>query len=245
VVGLLHDRHHVDPGERGLPASLVVVFGDADHPVRAVLAAQRPVGVGRVHREGGGLDPRLLGVRGVVDLGPVLVPLRPAQVHPEQVLREVGRVGAARLSVDRDQRLPGVVLAVQQGPHFQPVDLAAQGGELTSRLLPGGRVILGFGQLEQHLGVAEPLVQAGQPGQLGLQVGQPPGYLLPPVLVRPQLWIKGLLPQAFRFCVHGGRIEHRLYAGELRCQCRNLIGGVNTCHAMSLLKTSRTLAREP
>src|SRR5437660_669534 len=37
VVGLLHHRHHVYPGERGLAGALVVVLGDADHPVRAVL----------------------------------------------------------------------------------------------------------------------------------------------------------------------------------------------------------------
>ena len=118
------------PGERGLPAALVVVLGDADHPVRAVLAAQRPVGVGRVDRERGGLDPGLFGVGGVVDLGRVAVPLRPAQVHPQQVLREVGRVGAAGLRVDRDQRLPGVVLAGQQRAHLQLVDLGPQRGQL-------------------------------------------------------------------------------------------------------------------
>ena len=120
VVGLLDHRHHVHAGERGLPAALVVVLGDADHPVRAVLAAQRAVGVGRVDRERGGLDPGLFGVGGVVDLGRVAVPLRPAQVHAQQVLRPVGGVRAAGLGVDRDQRLPGVVLAGQQGPDLQP-----------------------------------------------------------------------------------------------------------------------------
>src|SRR6202042_3338635 len=38
VIGLLHHRDNVHAGERGLPAALVVVLGDAHHPVRTVLA---------------------------------------------------------------------------------------------------------------------------------------------------------------------------------------------------------------
>jgi hypothetical protein len=92
------------------------------------------------------------------------VPLRPAQVHPHQVLREVGGVRAACLRVDRDQGFPGVVLARQQGPHLELVDLRPERGQLARRLVPGGRVVLAFGQVEQHLGVPEALMQAGQPG---------------------------------------------------------------------------------
>ncbi len=231
MVGLLHHRHHVDAGERGLPAPLVVVLGDPDHPVRSVLAAQRPVGVGRVHRERGRLDPRLFGVGGVVDLGRVLVPLRPAQVHPQQVLREVGRVGPARLRVDRDQRLPRVVLAVQQRAHLELVDLGPQRGQLGRRLLLGGLVVLTFGQVEQHLGVAKALTQAGQPGQLRFQVGKPPAHLLRTILVRPQLRVGGLLAQISRFPLHFARIQHGLDAVERRGQRRDLIGWIGTCHA--------------
>ena len=66
-------------------------------------------------------------------------------------------------------------------------------------------------------------------------------YLLAPVRVGPQLRIGGLLAQAFRLGPHGGRVEDRLYAGERRRQCRDLLGGIKTCHAMSLLKRSRAL----
>ena len=120
------------PGERGLPAALVVVLGDPHHPVGAVLAAQRAVGVGRLDREGGRLDPGLLRIGGVIDLGRVAVPLGPAQVDPPQPLRPVGRVGAAGLRGDGDQRLARVVLAGQQGPDLQLVDLLAEPARLCS-----------------------------------------------------------------------------------------------------------------
>jgi hypothetical protein len=230
VIGLLHHRRHVDAGERGLPAALVVVLGDPDHPVRAVLAAQRAVGVGRVHRERGRLDPRLFRVRGVVHLGRVLVPLRPAQVHPHQVLREVRRVRAARLRVDRDQRLPGVVLAVQQGAHLELVDLPAQRGQLAHRLVRVGSSF-SLSARSNSTRCRRAAGAGGQPGQLGLQVGQPAGHLLRPVLVSPKPGVGGLLAQAVRLGLHSPGVEHRLYAGELRRQCRDLIGGIGTCHA--------------
>ena len=150
VVGLLDDGQDVDARERGLPAALVVVLGDAHHPVRAVLAAQRAVGVGRLDGEGGRLDPGLFRVGGVVDLGRVAVPLGPAQVDPPQPLGPVGRVGPAGLGVDGDQRLAGVVLARQQGPDLQLVDLVADRGQLAGRLLAGRLVVLALGQLEHH-----------------------------------------------------------------------------------------------
>ena len=43
---------HFDARERGLPAALVVELGDANQPVRALLAGQRAVGVRGLDREG-------------------------------------------------------------------------------------------------------------------------------------------------------------------------------------------------
>jgi hypothetical protein len=159
------------------------------------------------------------------------VPLRPAQVHPHQVLREVGGVRAARLRVDRDQRLPRVVLTAQQRAHLELVDLGPQRGQLTRCLLFGGLVVLAFGQVEQQLGVVQALTQASQPVQLRLQVGKPPMHLLPTIRVRPQLRVGGLLAQIGRFPLHFARIQHGLDAVELRGQRRDLIGGIGTCHA--------------
>jgi hypothetical protein len=126
--------------------------------VRALLAAQRAVCVRRLHRERGRLDAGLT-IGHVEDLGRVLVPFRPAQVHALQVPGEVLRVRAAGLGVDRDQRLAVVVLAVQQSADLELVDLLAQPGEVASRLVPGGLVVLVVGKPEQYAGVVEALPQ--------------------------------------------------------------------------------------
>ena len=125
--------------------------------MRAVLAAQGAVGVRRLDRERGRLDPGLFGVGDVVHLGRVTVPLGPAQIHALQVLREVGRVGAARLRVDRHQGLAAVVVAGQERTHLELVDLLAEHGQLALRLGSGRLVVLAVGQLKHHQGVVEPL----------------------------------------------------------------------------------------
>ena len=129
---------------------------------------QRAVRVRRLHREGGRLEPGLLGVRGVVDLGRVAVPLRPAQVHPQQHLGEVGRVHAAGAGPDGDQRLAGVVLAGEQGADLHLLDGLGQRGDLGADLGERARVVLGLGQLQQHAGVVEPAAQLLQPVDLAV-----------------------------------------------------------------------------
>ena len=124
VVGLLDDRRDVDAGERGLPPRLVVERADAHEAVDAVLAEQRPVRVRHLDLEGDRLDAGLLGVGRVVDLERVVVPLGPAAVHAQQHLGPVGRVDAAGLAVDGDERLAGVVLAGEQGADLEAGDVA-------------------------------------------------------------------------------------------------------------------------
>ena len=122
LVGLLQQRDHLDGGERGLPAALVVEGADPDQPVGAGLDGQGAVGVRRVDREGRRLEAGLLGVGGVEDLDGVLVALGPAGVHPHQHLGEVGRVHAAGARTDRHQGVADVVLAGQQGAHLEDLD---------------------------------------------------------------------------------------------------------------------------
>jgi LysR family transcriptional regulator, chromosome initiation inhibitor len=230
MIGLLNDGHYVHPGERRLATALVVVLGDADHAVRALLAAQRAVRVRRLHRERGGLYARLT-VGDVEDLGRVLVTFRPAQVHPLQVPREVLRVRAAGLRVDRDQRLALVVLAVKQGAYLELVDLLAQLGKVARRLVMLGQVVLFVGKLEHNAGVLETLPQVFQPRQLSLQIGEPPADLLPARLVLPQPWVGGLLSQVGRLGLHRIGVDYSLDRVELRRQFRYLIGGIGSCHA--------------
>ena len=115
LVGLLEHRHHLDGGEGGLAAALVVEGADPHQAVGAGLDREGAVGVGRVDRELGGLDARLLGVGHLVDLDAVLVLLGPARVHPHQHLGEVGGVDATGARADRHDRLALVVLARRAG----------------------------------------------------------------------------------------------------------------------------------
>src|SRR5437667_19401 len=78
LVGLLDDRYHLARGEAGLSAPLVVERADPHQPVGTRLDRQRPVRVRLLDGERGRLDPGLLRVRGVVDVGGVPVPLGPA-----------------------------------------------------------------------------------------------------------------------------------------------------------------------
>src|SRR5207247_1447096 len=81
----------------------------------------------------------------------------------------------------------------QQRPDLELVDVLAQRRELGGGLRAGRLVVLLLGQLEHDLGVDEPPAQLVQPGQLALQVGQPPGDRLRPLLVGPQPGIACLL----------------------------------------------------
>src|SRR5258708_3818211 len=72
-----------------------------------------------VHR--GALDARLLAFLLIDNLGPVAMALGPAQVHPEQHLGPVGRLGPARSRTDREDRSALVVLAGEQERGALPV----------------------------------------------------------------------------------------------------------------------------
>ena len=190
------------------------------------------------------LMPGLFGVGGVVDLGRVPVPFRPAQVDAPQALRPVGRVRPARLRVDRDQRLAGVVLAGQQGADLQLVDLPAEHRQVAGGFHPGGLVVLALGQLEQHPRVAQAVTQADQPGQLAVEVGQPAGDRLGLLLVFPERRVGRPLPQAVCFLPHGVRVKDGLHAGEFRRQFRDFAGGIG-CHGGSLRQARQSPATAP
>ncbi len=94
-----------------------------------------------VHRDRHALEAGLLAFLLVDDLGREPVALGPAQVHPEQHLRPVRRLGAAGAGADRQERRSLVVLAVEQ-----------QRGTLAEKVgLEGGRVAIELG-LELRIG---------------------------------------------------------------------------------------------
>src|SRR5665647_320006 len=111
AVRRLDQRDDLDGGERGLAPALVVERRDAYEAVGAGLDGKIAIRVGDLDLEGSRLQPGLLGVGGVQDLGRVAVPIRPAQVHPHEHLGEVRRIDTAGAGADRDDGLALVVLA--------------------------------------------------------------------------------------------------------------------------------------
>src|SRR4051794_2606962 len=202
VVGLLDDGQHLDPREGGLPPALVVERRDADEPVGALLDREGAVGVGHLDGEGGRLDARLLGVAHVVDLGRVLVPLGPAQVHPHQHLGPVGGVHTTGLRADGHQGLAGVVLPREQGPDLELVDDRADAVELTLGLRGRGLVALFLGHLVHEPDIVQPAAQLLDAAQGALQVGQPGGERLGGLDVVPEVRGGGLLLEVGDLAAH-------------------------------------------
>ena len=93
---------HLDGGEGRLPARVRVERGDAHQAVHAVLAPQVAERVVARDAEARAVDPGLVALLVVDDLGLEAAALAPAQVHAQEHLRPVLRVVAARARVDAD-----------------------------------------------------------------------------------------------------------------------------------------------
>ena len=82
-----------------------------DEAVLAALGSEDSVGVLALDREGRRLEAGLLARARFQDLRLEVAVGGPAQVHAEEHLGEVLRVGAARVGLDRDDRVARVVVA--------------------------------------------------------------------------------------------------------------------------------------
>ncbi len=111
VVDLGRDE---DAGEGRMPPLGLVEGRDADEAMHTDLARQHAVGVGSVHRKGGGLDACLFGGLVVVEFRLESLALGPAQVHAHEHLGPVLRFGAAGAGMDGDDGVARVVLAGEQ-----------------------------------------------------------------------------------------------------------------------------------
>ena len=136
-----------------MPAFVGIDRRDAHQPVHAAFRTQPAVGATAVDRDRHALEPRLLALLLVDDLGLESVPFRPAQVHAQEHLRPVGRLGAAGSGADRQDRGPGVVLAGEQQLRALAGELGVEGVGLALRL--GFQLgVAGFGrQLDRRLEV--------------------------------------------------------------------------------------------
>jgi hypothetical protein len=142
--------------------------------VDAALRLEQPVGVLAASREGRGLQPRLLSRARLEQLGLEAPVLGPAQVHAEQDLGPVLRVGAARAGVDRDDRIAPVVLAGEERVLLEALELGAQGrerrGDLVSHVAVHRRELGGVLVLPAQTFVA--LEPPRHPGVFGRDLGR-------------------------------------------------------------------------
>ena len=193
--------HDLDQREGRLPTLLRVVGADAHQAVDAALGPQPAVGAATVDGDGRALDARLLALELVEDLGPGSVPLGPAQVHAQQHLGPVGRLGAAGAGADGQQRVALVVRPGEQERRPLTLVVDAQGIRLGVDLRRQGGV--GLGQLGDLVEVVGALQQGTPEGQL---VAQAVG------LTEHALRVLGVVPQVGR---PGRRLE-RVQAIGLR-----------------------------
>ena len=112
--------------ERRVAAMRLVERALADEPVLAALGAEDAVGVLAADREGRALQPRLLPRARLEQVDLELAVGSPALVHAEHHLRPVLGVGAAGARLQRDDRVAGVVLAVEECRLLKPLQLAPQ-----------------------------------------------------------------------------------------------------------------------
>ena len=101
-------------GERRVPAVRLVERRQPHEPVRPALGLEDPVGVLAADDHRRGLQAGLLPRARLEHLGLEAAALGPALVHPQQHLGPVLRVRAAAAGLDRDDRVAGVVLAVEE-----------------------------------------------------------------------------------------------------------------------------------
>jgi len=86
------------------------------------------------------------------------VALRPAEVHPEEHLRPVGRLGAAGSGADRQEGRTLVVLAGEQQGRPLALEVGVEPGEVTFQL----GFELGVGRFVEQVDGGQQVVGAGQ-----------------------------------------------------------------------------------
>ena len=214
MVGGFGDGQHLDLGERGLTAALVVERADPHQAMGALLHRERAVGEWGVHGEGGGFDAGFFGVRGVEHLDGIVVLLGPPDVHPHQHLGPVGGVDAARAGADTDQCLALVVFAGQQCAHLHRGDVLTQLRPLGVGLGEFVRAAFLGRELVEHRQVLETSTQVLDAAELVLRVGQLAGDALPAGLVVPQAGVGRFVFEFLDATAKTLDVEHTLHGGE-------------------------------
>jgi len=159
MVGRLDERDHLDGGEGGLSAPLVVERADPHEAVGAGFDGQGAVGVGGVDLDRRGLDARALGVGGVQFLDLVAAVLRPADVHAREHLRPVRGVVAAGSGAHGHDGGALIVFVVEQGRDLEFGELFAQLRDIPLGLGQGVGVAFILGHLDEEFGIVDALAE--------------------------------------------------------------------------------------
>ena len=121
--------------------------------MHAGLGAQPAVGMVAAHLDGGALDARHFARARIDDLGAEAAGGRPLEVHAQQHLRPVLRLGAARAGLDVEVGVVRVHLAAEHALELEFADLGLDLREVALDLAGGGLVVLGLGELQQLDGI--------------------------------------------------------------------------------------------
>ena len=204
VLGLGQD---LDQGERRLAAVLRVERRDPDQPMDAALGAQPAVRPAALDLDGRALDAGLVAFLAVDDLGLEPMPLRPAQVHPQEHLGPVGGLGAAGARADGQDGVAIVVLAGEQEGGPLADDVLLEGGGVAGQLGFEFGVGAFVEQLERRLQVLGAGGEGSPGGDFLAQAVRLAEDLLRAALVVPE---PGFLGQCLEFgdpCVLGLEVK--------------------------------------
>ena len=125
--------------ERRVAPVRLVEGRQAHEPVDAALGLERPIGVFALDGERRGLEAGFLPRARLEQLRLEAAVGRPAQVHAQQDLGPVLRVGAARAADDGHDRVAGVVLAVEERLLLRAARARGAAARSTRRSPPPGR----------------------------------------------------------------------------------------------------------
>ena len=188
-----------------MPPGRLIERRDAHEAVNARLGQEQAVGIVAFDGDRGALDAGFVTGLAVDHLAGEAAALGPAEVHAQQHLRPVLRLGPAGARMNRDDGVALIVLAAEHLANLGAFDLLAQLGQ--TRLHVAGHVLALLGPFEQHgqvvglaaqrLGEIEVLLQPAAPLQHALGTG----------LIAPEVRRGGLPLQLRHLRFDSGRVK--------------------------------------
>ena len=131
------------------------------------------------------LDARHLAGRFLEHVDGVAVPLAPAQIHAQQHLGPVLRLGAARARLDIEERIVRVHLAGEHAPELEHLELLGDAVDLADDVVERARILLFARELMQLACLVERLLDAVQRRDDGFELGALAAQILRALRIGP------------------------------------------------------------